>query len=100
MKTKIYDNMVVVNMPRERVATLSRRTHYLMPQMSAQAAARAILRGVDCNRPLIVFPTAVQAIWHLYRRFPGLLYRINIHRMRLFRGLRAVAGGEDPGGSR
>jgi NAD(P)-dependent dehydrogenase (short-subunit alcohol dehydrogenase family) len=91
MKTKIYDNMVVVNMPRERVTTLSRRTHYLMPQMSAQAAARAILRGVDRNRPLIVFPFAVQAIWHLYRRFPGLLYRINIHRMRLFRGLRAVS---------
>ncbi|HWS92312.1 MAG TPA: SDR family oxidoreductase, partial [Mycobacterium sp.] len=29
MKTKIYDNMVVVNMSREQVATLSRRTHYL-----------------------------------------------------------------------
>jgi NAD(P)-dependent dehydrogenase (short-subunit alcohol dehydrogenase family) len=92
MKTKIYDNMVVVNMPRERVATLSRRTHYLMPQMSAQAAARAILRGVDRNRPLIVFPAAVQVIWHLYRRFPGLFYRINIHRMRVFRGLRAAPG--------
>jgi len=92
MKTKIYDNMVVVNMPRERVATLSRRTHYLMPQMSAEAAARAILRGVGRNRPLIVFPTAVQAIWHLYRMFPGLFYRINIHRMRLFRGLRATSG--------
>ena len=92
MKTKIYDNMVVVNMPREQVATLSRRTHYLMPQMSAQAAARAILRGVSHNRPLIVFPLAVQVIWHLYRRFPGMFYRINIHRMRLFRGLRAAAG--------
>jgi NAD(P)-dependent dehydrogenase (short-subunit alcohol dehydrogenase family) len=92
MKTKIYDNMVVVNMPREQVATLSRRTHYLMPQMSAQAAARVILRGVDRNRPLIVFPTAVQAIWQLYRRFPGLFYRINIHRMRLFRSLRAASG--------
>ena len=90
MKTKIYDNMVVVNMPREQVVTLSRRTHYLMPQMSAQAAARAILRGVAHNRPLIVFPTAVQIIWHLYRRFPALLFRINIHRMRLFRSLRAV----------
>ncbi len=89
MKTKIYDNMVVVNMPREQVATLSRRTHYLMPQMSAEAAARAILCGVERNRPLIVFPFAVQVIWHLYRRFPGLFYRINIHRMRLFRGLRA-----------
>jgi len=90
MKTKIYDNMVVVNMPREQVATLSRRTHYLMPQMSAEAAARAILRGVARNRALIVFPFAVQAIWHLYRRFPGLFYRINVHRMRLFRSIRAA----------
>ena len=90
MKTNIYDNMVVVNMPREEVATLSRRTHYLMPQMSPQAAACTILRGVSRNRSLIVFPTAVQVIWHLYRGFPGVFYRINIHRMRLFRGLRAV----------
>ena len=90
MKTKIYDNMVVVNMPRERVATLSRRTHYLIPQMSAQAAARAMLRGVARNRPLIVFPTAVQVIWHLYRWFPSLLHRINVHRMRVFGSLRAV----------
>ncbi|OBH08668.1 SDR family oxidoreductase [Mycobacterium sp. E3247] len=88
MKTKIYDNMVVVNMPREQVATLSRRTHYLMPQMSAEAAARAILRGAERNRPLIVFPAVVQVIWHLYRRFPGLFYRVNVHRMRLFRRLR------------
>ena len=61
-----------------------------MPQMSAQSAARAILHGVGRNRPLIVFPTAVQIIWHLYRWFPSLFYRINIHRMRLFRGLRSV----------
>jgi NAD(P)-dependent dehydrogenase (short-subunit alcohol dehydrogenase family) len=92
MKTKIYDNMVVVNMPRDEVAMLSRRTHYLMPQMSAQAAARAILSGVSHDRPLIVFPLAVQIIWRLYRRFPGLFYRISVHRMRLFRRLRAVAG--------
>jgi len=98
MKTAIYDNMVVANMPREQVVALSRRTHYLMPQMSAHAAACAILRGVDRNRALIVFPTAVQAIWQLYRRFPGLFYRINIHRMRLFRGLRAAPGVGDSGG--
>jgi NAD(P)-dependent dehydrogenase (short-subunit alcohol dehydrogenase family) len=92
MKTKIYDNMVVMNMLREQVATLSRRTHYLMPQMCVQDAARAIPRGVARNRPLIVFPTAVQLIWHLYRWFPSLLYRISIHRMRLFRGIRTVPG--------
>jgi NAD(P)-dependent dehydrogenase (short-subunit alcohol dehydrogenase family) len=90
MKTKIYDNMVVVNMPREQVAALSRRTHYLMPQMSAQEAARAILRGVARNQALIVFPTAVQLIWRLYRLFPSVFYRISIHRMRLFRGIRTV----------
>ena len=90
MKTKIYDNMVVVNMPREQVATLSRRTHYLMPQMSAHDAARVILRGVARNQALIVFPTAVQLIWRLYRLFPRVFYRISIHRMRLFRGIRTV----------
>jgi hypothetical protein len=71
----------------------------LMPQMTAQDAARVILRGVGRNRPLIVFPVAVQIIWHLYRRFPGLFYRINVHRMRLFRCLRAVAGAETSGGT-
>jgi NAD(P)-dependent dehydrogenase (short-subunit alcohol dehydrogenase family) len=90
MKTKIYDNMVVMNMPREEVATFSRRTHYLMPQMSARDAARAILRGVARNQALIVFPTAVQLIWRLYRWLPSLFYRISIHRMRLFRGIRTV----------
>jgi NAD(P)-dependent dehydrogenase (short-subunit alcohol dehydrogenase family) len=90
MKTKIYDNMVVVNMPREQVATLSRRTHYLMPQMSAHDAARVILRGVARNQALIVFPTAVQLIWRLYRLFQRVFYPISIHRMRLFRGIRTV----------
>jgi NAD(P)-dependent dehydrogenase (short-subunit alcohol dehydrogenase family) len=100
MKTKIYENMVVVNMSRERVATLSRRTHYLMPQMSAPAAARAILGGVRRNRPLIVFPAAVQIIWRLYRCFPSLFYPINLHRMRLFRNLRADRGQGTTGGMR
>ena len=90
MKTKIYDNMVVVNMPREQVATLSRRTHYLMPQMSAHDAARVILRGVARNQALIVFPSAVQLIWRLYRLFPRVFYPISIHRMRFFRGIRTV----------
>jgi NAD(P)-dependent dehydrogenase (short-subunit alcohol dehydrogenase family) len=88
MKTSIYDNMVVMNMPREQVGTLSRHTHYLMPQMTAQAAARAILRGVARNRALIVFPGVGQLIWHLYRLVPGLFYRISLHRIRLFRGIR------------
>jgi NAD(P)-dependent dehydrogenase (short-subunit alcohol dehydrogenase family) len=88
MKTSIYQNMVVMNMPREQIIRVSRRSHYLMPQMSAQDAARTILRGVVRNQALIVFPTAVQLIWHLYRWFPYLIYRVSIHRMRMFRSIR------------
>lgn len=94
MKTKIYENMLVMNMPRDQVTALSRRTHYLMPQMSAQDSARAILRGVARNQAVIVFPTAVQVIWHLYRWLPSLFYRISIHRMRLFRGIRIAPEGQ------
>ena len=88
MKTSIYQNMVVMNMPCEQIIRVSRRSHYLMPQMSAQDAAHAILRGVARNQALIVFPTAVQLIWHLYRWFPHLIYRVSIHRMRMFRSIR------------
>jgi NAD(P)-dependent dehydrogenase (short-subunit alcohol dehydrogenase family) len=88
MKTSIYQNMVVMNRPREQIIRVSRRSHYLMPQMSAQDAARTILRGVVRNQALIVFPTAVQVIWHLYRWFPRLIYRVSIHRMRMFRSIR------------
>jgi NAD(P)-dependent dehydrogenase (short-subunit alcohol dehydrogenase family) len=88
MKTSIYQNMVVMNMPREQIIRVSRRSHYLMPQMSAQDAARTILRGVVRNQALIIFPTAVQLIWHLYRWFPHLIYRVSNHRMRMFRSIR------------
>ena len=98
MKTKIYDNMIVMNMPRAQVVTLSRHTHYLMPQMSAQAAARAILRGVARNQALIVFPGAVRLIWYLYRWFPSVFYRISLHRMRMFRGIRIAPDGSTAAG--
>jgi NAD(P)-dependent dehydrogenase (short-subunit alcohol dehydrogenase family) len=94
MKTSIYQNMVVMNMPREQVVSLSRRSHYLMPQISAQDAARTILRGVVRNQALIVFPTAGQLIWHLYRWFPYLIYWISLHRMRLFRRIRVAPQGQ------
>jgi NAD(P)-dependent dehydrogenase (short-subunit alcohol dehydrogenase family) len=88
MKTSIYQNMVVMNMPREQVIRVSRRSHFPMPQMSAQDAAHAILRGVVRNQALIVFPAASQLIWHLYRWFPRLIYWISPRRMRMFRRIR------------
>ena len=91
MKTSVYDNMVVMNMPREDVARVSRRSHFLIPQMSAQDAASEVLRGVSRNQALIVFPGAVRWIWRLYRLFPGLIYWVSVRRMRMIRQLRIAA---------
>ena len=91
MKTSIYENMVVMNMPREQVIQVSRRSHFPSPQMRAQDAARAILRGVSRNQALIVFPAAVRWIWRLYRVLPSLIYWVSLRRIRMFRKLRINA---------
>jgi NAD(P)-dependent dehydrogenase (short-subunit alcohol dehydrogenase family) len=88
MKTSVYENMIVMNMQRELVAEASRRSHFLMPQMSAHDAAREILRGVSRNQAMIVFPMAVRLIWRLYRAFPRLIYYVSLRRMRMIRRLR------------
>ena len=90
MKTDIYKNMTVVNMEvdTEEIVRVSRSSHFLMPQWSAERAALAILAGVARNKALIVFPGVVRWIWHLNRLFPGVLYRVNVRRMRMFRRIR------------
>jgi len=85
MKTRMYENMVVVNAIRERVVEISRRSHFLIPQISAQDAARRILRGVARNQALIIFPASVRWIWRVSRLFPGLMYWASLYRMRMFR---------------
>lgn len=91
MKTSVYENLVVMNMPREEVVRVSRRSHFPIRQISAEAAAREILRGVSRNQALIVFPAAVRWIWRLYRALPSLIYWVSLHRMRMFRKLRINA---------
>jgi len=88
MKTSVYENMVVMNMPHDEVVRVSRLSHFPIRQMSAEDAARAILRGVSRNQALIVFPAAVRWIWRVYRASPRLIYWISLRRMRMFRKLR------------
>jgi NAD(P)-dependent dehydrogenase (short-subunit alcohol dehydrogenase family) len=88
MKTDIYKNMTVMNVDREEIIRVSRRSHFLMPQWSAEEAAREILRGVSRDKPLIVFPFVGRCIWRLYRAFPSLIYWISVYRMRMFRRIR------------
>jgi NAD(P)-dependent dehydrogenase (short-subunit alcohol dehydrogenase family) len=90
MKTDIYDNMTVMNMKvsRDEIVRVSRRTHVLMPQWTAEQAVHEILRGVTRNKALIVFPAIVRWIWRLYRALPAVIYWVSIQRMRMFRKLR------------
>lgn len=90
MKTSIYENMMVMNMPLDAIVRESRKSHFLMPQMSAADSARIILRGVARNQPLIVFPEVVRWIWRLDRFLPTVMYWVSLYRMRMFRPLRTA----------
>jgi|SRR5208282_1518829 len=91
MKTSVYENLVVMNMPHDEVVRVSRRSHFPIRQMSADDAARQILRGVSRNQALIVFPAEIRWIWRIHRALPSLIYWISVRRMRMFRKLRIAA---------
>lgn len=90
MKTDIYENMTIMNwsVSRDQFERLTRRTHFLMPQWTAEQAATKILRGVAQNQALIIFPAVIRWIWRLFRAFPTVIYWVSIRRMRMFRQLR------------
>ena len=88
MKTDIYENMTVINMDLATIEHDSRRTHFLLPQWTAQRAAHEILEGVSRNRVMIVFPWIGRVVWRLHRLAPAVIYWVTLRRMRIFRELR------------
>jgi NAD(P)-dependent dehydrogenase (short-subunit alcohol dehydrogenase family) len=99
MKTDIYENLSVVNMDSATIERDSRQTHFLLPQWSAGRAAREILKGVSRNKAMIVFPWIGRVAWHLHQLAPGLVYRVTLQRMRMFRKARAhYMAGRDAAG--
>jgi NAD(P)-dependent dehydrogenase (short-subunit alcohol dehydrogenase family) len=60
------------------------RNHMLGPA----EAARAILRGVERNRDIIVFPFSARVGWRLYRLFPTMFNPLLRRTVRSFRALR------------
>jgi NAD(P)-dependent dehydrogenase (short-subunit alcohol dehydrogenase family) len=85
MKTDIYKNLTVVNLDKSTIERDSRRTHFLLPQWTAERAALTILAGVERNRAMIVFPWIAHVIWFLHKMLPGLIYWISLQRFRVFR---------------
>lgn len=86
--TAIYQNAIGVTIDKDEfLAKLPVRL------VSAPDAARAILRGVERNAAIIVFPLYVRLLWWLFRIHPGAL--AGFHR-RMLRNLRAMRGAAVP----
>ncbi len=68
VKTAIFENALGMQVNKEE---LIRKIG--MPFMPAEDAARKILRGVERNQAVIVFPSSARMVWRLVRLCPWLL---------------------------
>jgi NAD(P)-dependent dehydrogenase (short-subunit alcohol dehydrogenase family) len=85
VRTRIYENTVMVNIPRALIVRQARR------MMPADQAARAILRGVQRNRALIVFPGSIRRARRGFLLFPGAAEPLLRTQMRVLRRSQADA---------
>ena len=56
--------------------------------LTPSQAAKAILRGVDRNEDIVVFPFSARVAWWVYRVFPRAVNPLLRHTLRTFRRLR------------
>jgi NAD(P)-dependent dehydrogenase (short-subunit alcohol dehydrogenase family) len=86
VQSGIYDAATVVNARKDLlVARLPFRP------IPATRAAAEILRGVEKNRSIIVFPFYARVLWRLRRLHPSLLARLEARMVRDFRTVRVRA---------
>jgi NAD(P)-dependent dehydrogenase (short-subunit alcohol dehydrogenase family) len=81
--TAIYENAIGVKVDKDKFLT-----KLPVRLMSAPDAARAILRGVERNQSLIVFPFYARVLWWLTRIHPGALRRFQRRSLTNLRNLR------------
>jgi hypothetical protein len=81
--TTIYENAIGVKVDRQEfLAKLPVRL------VSAPDAARVILRGVERNRAIIVFPFYSRLLWWLARIYPGSLRGLHRRALAQLRAMR------------
>ncbi len=85
VETAIFENAIGVKYEKKEMLERLR-----LPLMPADAAARSILRGVERNRGVIVFPRSARWIWRLSRIDPALLRSFS---RRMIRGMRERRAG-------
>ncbi len=80
VETAIFENAIGVKNNKSEMLERLR-----LPLMPAEAAARAILRGVERNRGVIVFAGSARWIWRLSRIDPTLLTTLGRRMIRAMR---------------
>lgn len=83
MVTPLHDKIAVVHADKKKLTQPKG-----IKSVTPADAARIILRGVERNKPIIVFPLYAKLIWWLYRLHPGffdLLFRKMIRDFRKIR---------------
>jgi NAD(P)-dependent dehydrogenase (short-subunit alcohol dehydrogenase family) len=90
--TAIYDHAVGVKLDKKELLD-----KLGLPIMPAKEAALAILRGMERNQGVIVFPRSARLLWLLTRFSPWLLTPFQRRMIRQLRSLRPIhAGGQPP----
>jgi NAD(P)-dependent dehydrogenase (short-subunit alcohol dehydrogenase family) len=86
VRTSILDNAIGITVNRKELQV---RLTRLTPKMiEAPEAARRILRGVERNQGVIVFPSSARLIWRLSRIHPSLLAPFRRKMLKNLRELR------------
>jgi NAD(P)-dependent dehydrogenase (short-subunit alcohol dehydrogenase family) len=70
VRTGIFDAVEVIGADKEKVLKLIFGSRKRM--MSPERAARIIIKGVEDNRAIIIFPFLARFIWWLYRLCPNI----------------------------
>ena len=90
IKSAIFDNSTYVNATREGMLAL-----IPFKFLDVDVAVRKILRGVERNQPLIVFPFYARLLWWLSRLRPQIAVNVNRKTAQAFRR-RAARRGSRP----
>jgi NAD(P)-dependent dehydrogenase (short-subunit alcohol dehydrogenase family) len=69
VRTAIFENAIGVKLDKQDLLD-----KLGLPLIPAEEAARAILRGVERNQGVIVFPRSARVLWRLTRYCPALLH--------------------------
>jgi NAD(P)-dependent dehydrogenase (short-subunit alcohol dehydrogenase family) len=93
IQTRIFENGAYAGTNREGILSL-----IPFKFVDVDVAARKILRGVERNRPMIVFPFYAKLLWWLTRLNPEIAVSVNRKTARAFRrrasrGVKAAGGG-------